>query len=322
MNVEQLCEFYRRTGYSVIAGPSGYWYGTNHLVHINAPSFQSINPPLAEVETLLLKHRLAVARYSSSGDQQGKVGYLYVCEDKSYDPVKLSKRARRQIRKGLANCSVREIDFDYLHAHGMPLNLDSTRRHERDNPLYTQPERWAQFCDAGRCVEGARVWGALVEGQLAAYVVGFIVGDWADLLVMASRTDMWPLYPNHALIYSVTRELLSESGINHVGMGHSSLLDKPGIDLFKNRMGFVPHEVNFAAVVHPWLRPVLLSRLGQSMLMAMRRRAPEREILHRVAAVLEIARAFRGQIQLDSVSDPAAQPGTDRGQTADLDARF
>jgi hypothetical protein len=293
MNVEQLCEFHRRIGYSVIDNASSYWCGVNHLIHINVPRYQSINPPLAEVEALLLTHHLAAVRYSSL-EQQGKVGYLYLCEDKSYDLTKLSKRARRQIRKGLANCSVQEIDFDYLHAHGIPLNLDSIRRHGRDNPLYTRPERWAQFCDAGRRVEGARVWGAIVEGQLATYVVGFVVGDWVDLIVMMSRTDMWPLYPNHALIYSVTKELLSKPGVNHVGMGHSSLLDKPGIDLFKERMGFVPHEVNFVAVIHPWLRPFLLSGLGKGALMKVSHLVPQYEMLHRAAAVLEIARAFRG----------------------------
>lgn len=62
-------------------------------------------------------------------------------------------------------------------------------------------------------------------------------------------------------------------------------------------MGFVPHEVNFTAVIHPWLRPFLLSRLGKRALMEVKRLAPQREMLHRVAAILEIAQAFRGQIR-------------------------
>jgi hypothetical protein len=79
--------------------------------------------------------------------------------------------------------------------------------------------------------------------------------------------------------------------------GHTSLLDKPGIDLFKRRLGFVPHEANFVAVVHPWLRPVLLSKLGHSTLVGLKRLAPQWEMSHRVEAVLKMARTFQEQAQ-------------------------
>lgn len=96
-------------------------------------------------------------KYSTKPQGNGQPGAIYLLSDKSYDLTKLGRSTRRHTRRGLAMCRVKRINFDELKAKGMQANLDTLCRQKRDDPAFSQPRRWACFCDAAGGVEGAGV---------------------------------------------------------------------------------------------------------------------------------------------------------------------
>jgi len=292
MNVENFRLFLELQGRKVIESESGYWHDTGRSIYLSFPYHATIEPSKEEIEELFHKHRLLGLKYSTDKDM-GKPAALYVICDKSFDFKNLHRKTKSGVRKGLKRCHVERIDFDYLREHGMPLNLDTLKRQGRDDPLFSRPDRWARFCEAGKRVEGAGAWGAFVDGQLAAYQVTFIIDDYCHVLHRMSRTKFLRCHPNEALDYTVIREMISSPGINCVACGLQSILDLPGLDGYKLRMGYQKRRVNFVVVLHPLLEPLLLGRLGEGLLGVAGRLAPDNDTLKRVIATVNIARWSR-----------------------------
>jgi len=292
MNVENFRLFLELQGRKVIESESGYWHDTGRSIYLSFPYHATIEPSKEEIEELFRKHRPLGLKYSTDKNV-GRPAALYVVRDKSYGPKDLHSMAKRGLKKGLRLCRVERIDFDYLREHGMPLNLDTLKRQGRDDPLFSRPDRWARFCEAGKRVEGASAWGAFVDGQLAAYQITFIIDDYCHVLHRMSRTKFLRCHPNEALDYTVIREMISSPGINCVACGLQSILDLPGLDGYKLRMGYQKRRMNFVVVLHPLLEPLLLSRLGEGLLGVAGRLAPDNDALKRVIATVDIARWSR-----------------------------
>jgi len=292
MNVENFRLFLELQGRKVIESESGYWHDTGRSIYLSFPYHATIEPSKEEIEELFRKHRPLGLKYSTDKNV-GRPAALYVVRDKSYGPKDLHSMAKRGLKKGLRLCRVERIDFDYLREHGMPLNLDTLKRQGRDDPLFSRPDRWARFCEAGKRVEGASAWGAFVDGQLAAYQITFIIDDYCHVLHRMSRTKFLRCHPNEALDYTVIREMLSTPGIHCVSAGLQSILDLPGLDRYKLRMGYQKRRMNFVVVLHPLLEPLLLGRLGEGLLGVAGRLAPDNDALKRVIATVDIARWSR-----------------------------
>jgi hypothetical protein len=100
-------------------------------------------------------------------------------------------------------------------------------------------------------------WGAFVDDRLAAYMVTLWVEDWAHILVERSTTALLKHYPNNALVYTVTNELLSRPGVEVVSYGWEPLsASHASLEQFKLSMGFSKEAVRQCIVLRPWLRPL------------------------------------------------------------------
>jgi hypothetical protein len=188
---------------------------------------------------------------------------------------------------------VGQISFDELKAKGVKASLDTLARHRQKDPKFSDPGRWANFCDAGATVEGAGVWGAFVGDDLAAYAVTFIVDDHCSVLYEMSRSDMMSSQPNAALWYTINREMLALPAIGCVSAGPTSILDLPGLEEFKTRLGYRKRPVHFRVALRPRLGGLLLNPVAVSALNLTRRFAPQLDLLRRADGILSIALASR-----------------------------
>jgi hypothetical protein len=182
------------------------------------------------------------------------------------------------------------IGFDYLQQHGLRLNQNTLDRQHRDDAFFSDPAQWACLCQAGQQVKGATAWGAFLEDHLAAYMITFHIDDCCHMLHAMSRTDLRKFYPNHALQYTVIREVITQPDIHCVSAGLEPIFDIPGLDRFKMHAGYEKLSRNYIVVLHPMLQAMLLSRPGWSLLHAAHRRFPEHDTLKRVHAIVDMAR--------------------------------
>jgi hypothetical protein len=293
MNIENLCELQERWGQRVIRGQSTYWTERSQGFFLNIPPYGIIEPDEDEMARLLSQPGVLGLKYSTEPKGSGQPGAIYLLSDKSYDLTKLHRRARRSVRVGLKRCRAEQISFDELKAKGMQANLDTLSRQKRNDPTFSQPKQWANFCDAAGAVEGAGAWGAFVNDELAAYAVTFIIDDYCSILYEMSRTDMMNSQANAALWYTLHREMLASPSINHISCGPTSILDLPGLEEYKTRFGYEKRPVHFVVKLSPWLSRLLLNPAGRGALSLARRVAPDLDLLKRADGILNIALASR-----------------------------
>jgi len=290
MNVKSYRRFLEAIGHQVIASVSGYWFDASWRFYKSIPPFRVITPSQAEVHDLFSRHQVLGLKYCAPPHHIGKLSAIYICRDKGYDFKNLHRKMRNKVRQGLRNCTVRPITFEYLYYHGMPLNRDTLKRQDRDDPTFSQQERWERFCRAGQEAEGAGVWGAFVGEQLAAYMVTFVINGCSNILYQMSRTDLLNSRANNALAFVATREMLASPDIRCVSYGQESIRVLPGLDEYKLRLGYEKWPMRHVVVLHPLLRVFLLSQAGKALLGGLSRLFPSWDALKLVRGIVDIAR--------------------------------
>jgi hypothetical protein len=293
MNIGSFCELLERWGQRTIRGQSTYWTERSRGFFLNIPPYGVIELDEDETARLLSQPGVLGLKYSAEPQGDGQPGAIYLLSDESYDLTKLHRKARHSVRRGLETCRVEQIRFDELEAKGMRANLDTLSRQKRDDPTFSHPKRWANFCHAAGAIEGAGAWAAFVNDELAAYAVTFIVDDYCNILHEMSRTDMMGSHANPALIYTIHREMLALPGINHVSGGPTPILDLPRLDRYKARLGYEKRPVHFKVRLRPWLSRLLLNPATRGALSLAWRVAPDLDLLKRADGILSIALASR-----------------------------
>jgi hypothetical protein len=290
MNIQNFAEFLTKAGYRVIETPSCKWYQASRFVYLSIPPDLFIDPPEEELNQLFREHRILGVKFCTTADR-GKEGALYTLRDKEYDIQSLHIKQRPYVRKGLKRCELKQIDFDYLEKHGMPLNLDTLGRQGRKDPHFQDPKLWSLLCQAGASTDGAGVWGSFVEGNLAAYMIYFIVDGTCHLLHEMSLSQYKKSYPNHAIQFTSMKEMILRDDVRCVSGGFASFLEIESLDRYKRYAGYQKESVQYAVVLRPSARRLLLSRpFGLAIELAHRFRW-SRDLAWRVKAIVDIARA-------------------------------
>ena len=290
MDVENYRRFLEAIGHRIIVSRSGYWFNISRWFYESIPPFRVIAPDQAEINMLLRKYHVIGLKYCTNQNNGGKPSAIYLCQGKEYDLKNLHPKMRNKVRQGLRNCSVQPITFDYLHDHGVQLNQDTLIRQRRDDPILCQPDRWASLCQAGEEIEGAETWGAFVNGQLAAYMITFIIDGYSNILYQMSKTDFLASRANNALTFVATQAILNYPGIQGVSYGHASIRELPGLEEFKTRLGYKKWSVNYMVVLHPLVRFMLMNRIGDTMLTGMTRLLRDDDVLRRITGIVDIAK--------------------------------
>lgn len=290
MNVENYRRFLEAVGHRVIASPSSYWYDVAPSFFKSILPFRPISPNRAEINTLFRQHCAIGLIYYAPQHHVGKHSWFYIRRGKDYDLGCLHPKMRNKVRQGLRNCTVRPITFEYLCHHGMPLNLDTLKRHGRDDPAFSQPSGWVRLCQAGQHIAGAGAWGAFVGDQLAAYMITFITNGYSNILYQMSRTDLLHSRANNALGFVATQEMLASPGIDSVSYGEESIRDLPGLDEYKIRLGYEKQPVRCLVILHPVIRAVLLNRVGDLVLGCLNRLFSGRDFFKRLIGTIDVAK--------------------------------
>ena len=242
MNVDIFAEWFRRQGLHVVRTASSFWVENAPRAYQAFPYHALICPPAAELADLLQQTGGIVLRYSAPWEaQSGMASYHAVYQRQVYTMKDLNHWARKNVRRGLRNCTIEPIRLEQLAAEGWPLQRDTLER-QRRRLKFTRDD-WTRLCLSAADLPGFAAWGARAEGQLAASLITFQMDDWGYLLYQQCLRNYMPLNVNNALGFVATQGLLGQAGIKSILYGLHSLDAPPSIDEFKFRMGYTARPV-------------------------------------------------------------------------------
>jgi hypothetical protein len=288
MHAEVFSEFYRLRGYYVVRSPSAWWYMAHSRFLMSVPYHHEIAPTAGEMKDLFAAHPAVVgARYFGPESGPGAASFLLTCRDKGYDLQALGRKARNQTRVGLRGCEVRPLTWAETSA-AFDLSRETCARQGR-KPEFSA-NGWKRLCDAAEALPGFQPWGSLVEGRLAACAIVLDCGRYANILYQYSRTSLLPQYPNNALTFVMTRDLLRRPGTEVVCYGPEPLEDLADLNRFKVQMGYGEQPINQLCVVSSRWRAAA-SPLVHKSLATMARWTPVGSFFRRAAGVSRLVQA-------------------------------
>jgi hypothetical protein len=272
MNAEIFKEWLDRQGHHTIRTRCTQWYDAAPRVFQAFPYHWTVHPDEAEVIGLLREKHGVCLRYSSSiSNPSGRISYHAVCNNKFYGLKDIDRRSRQNVRTGLTKCSVERISLERLAAEGWKLESDTCNRQSRRSQYNGQSFQKKILCARG--LPGFEAWGALVQGNLAAYILCLQVEDTVELLMQACQRDALRLRVNHALAFTVTQTLLERNDIRSVFYTLQSLDAPASVDEFKFRMGYSAKPIRQRVVFHPLLS-LLVNKLSYAGLKQLRKLWP------------------------------------------------
>ncbi|MHC4635974.1 MAG: hypothetical protein ACYTBV_00560 [Planctomycetota bacterium] len=253
-----MSEFFERLGHNIVRSQSSWWYEVQPKVLLTLPYYKPINPPNDEIKELIIKYKLRALRYPTALDSFGFLSDITVNTNKNYDLSSLHQKARNQTRRGLENCLVKQIDFDYLYKSGMKLNRDTATRQERKSQ-FCDDNYWKKYCQAGKSTEGASAWGAFINNELASFLISLRTENkWQEWVVNHSSTELRNKYPNNALVFTVAQHFFQNEDCEGICYGLGSLEETAYLDHFKNRMGWQIKPIKQRLVFSNFLKCLFL----------------------------------------------------------------
>src|SRR5258708_3227597 len=216
-------------------------------------------------------HHVVALRYSMLKNvprtaEPASDSYHAVYSGADYDFEALGSWARKNVRRGLRNCSVGPISFERYVKEGWALRVDTLQRQGRR--VKESRKDWDRKYSSAAGLDGFEVFAAEVHQRLAATLVIFQMDGWGYMLYQQCHRDFLAEHVNNALSFVVTQTLIRRPGIRGVFYGMRSLDAPSSVDEFKFRMGYEAKPVRQRVVFHPYLAPLVnsfTSRVAKSL---------------------------------------------------------
>ncbi len=289
MTSEPFAKFLSSTGHRVLSAGGADWYEGGRGFFLSLPSHRRLVPDADTLQELFSAGGVYGVRFPAPLDGPGKASYQIVCDDPDFGLPKLSGNARSKVRRGLKRCEVRQVSFEELARLGLEADRDTMERQGRAPKL--EGAAWDEYWAAAADTEGMEGWAAFVGDELASFLVTVRFTDGpVEFLLARSRSKHLGAYPNNALIYGCTEEMLGKRGVPKITFGLESLEPVGPLDQFKFSMGFRTEEVRQRVVFHPMLRRVLgVSAVRTMMYRFGSERGPEGGFWRKATGLLRFA---------------------------------
>jgi len=284
MDAVAYARFLRATGYHVTTTPSAYWYDASRFFYLSAPPHRQYEPTTDDLRDVLRRPPCMGVRFAAPLRGSGKLSYQIVCDDHAYGIETLSANVRSKVRRGLKRCQVGPVPFSVIATAGRRAHQDTLARQGRDGVL--AGERWDRFWAAAGETVGFEGWGAWSGDTLAAFLVSATFDEGVEFLLARSCSDELGAYPNNALIFHVTQEMLQRRGVPEITFGLESLEPVGPLDEFKFGMGFRRRPLRQRVVFHPVLRALLRQRPLRALVRRWSERRGSETVFWRKAAGL------------------------------------
>lgn len=284
-------------GHQILRIGGTTWFNPSPRLFSPLPFQEEIDPSKMDWGALFRQGCLAARCCAPS--PWGRPSYRLAIDDPTYDLARLASKSRNQTKRGLESCTVREITFHELATHGISLERDTLIRQNRRVPT-TLEGYWRRYFALAAETEGAIAWGAFYQDSLAAFLIAFEMMEIVHILIVRSATAHLRFYPNNALLFQFTSEILRKGRAREVSIGVESIQKGLGtLDHFKEGLGFKKVPTRQYVTLAPFLRAALRGPVLRAS-----------AACFDLAARSEFARKTAGLLRWyrDQLRDDAAQP--------------
>jgi hypothetical protein len=246
-----------------------------------------VTPPIdRELRRVLWKGPAAAASYLiETNENLLPNAWLYVCQDRSYNIEKLSKPARRDVRRSLRHLTIGPASWTVVFDEGWAAFSQTLTRLGLSEISPVNFRRHYKNFSKNPC---HRVIGAWKEDCLIAFMTLVIVDDWVEIEGSYFSDEHRGLCPNNGLVHYVLDFFLRRHGFQTVSYGISSVQrdsQNSGLHAYKTKVGFEARPVHRRFAVHPCLQS-LVNRITLNGLNAARLFLPGNRRLKKAAGVL------------------------------------
>jgi hypothetical protein len=182
--------------------------------------------------------------------------WLYLCRDQSYSLDKLSKEARRDVRRAERKLRIEPVEWNSLLDRGLTAYSDTFTRTGFWDGAIKQFRLHIQDFSRNPAHYALGAW---KDDTLLAFMTLVAVDDWVEIVGSYSQTANREFCPNNGLAHQVLNYFLVERGFRTISYGINSIEEgnrTTGLHFYKTRVGFEAHPVHRVFVLHPFLRPM------------------------------------------------------------------
>lgn len=281
-----MADFFRALGHKIVQTKSCFWYSSHRFLYKNLPIHRCVDPSQAELTKVMVCGAALAIRYPGTPGDATADGGMYICSDPNYEFASLSANARSHTRRGLARCTIEQMDFKDLAVQAYPLITETNLRQTGKQP-HRNESQWKSFCELAGRWPGLEAWGAFIDGELAAFIVAMLAEDCYYIHLQKSASALLKHYSNNALLFTVMKTALARPEVGFVANGQIALAAKEGLFHFKTSMGFEIHPFKEQMVFNPLIKPGLWA--GKAVTSRLTKIVPENLFWRRVSKALELA---------------------------------
>lgn len=255
LDPDGLLAFYADAGFKVHKSPSGWWYEAGPRFLLAVPTHLPLSLDKSEARSIQRATGALGVRYVTADPADGRESWQVIASGADYCLEGFSGNTRSKLRRGLKKNEIRRISGKELMEVGEQAFLDTVERQGRAERY--RLDRWHRLLSAADRAPGIEIWSAWHEGTMAAYLLVMVFEDVCELYEARSRNDMLRHYPNNALIYTVTEDMLVKRAKREVTFGIEGLEELDSLDSFKLAMGFSKKLIHQNVIFHPAINTAL-----------------------------------------------------------------
>src|SRR5712691_9183041 len=180
MSLAEYASELTKSGRRIVHGEQEtLWISSETFAMIRFPSFHLTPPTPHEISRILWRGPAAVISYALEPDEHHPPNaLLYVCQDQSYNVEKLSKAARRDVRRALRSLVIAPVEWPVLLDKGWSAFSDTLIRIGLSASSPDNFRRYYGHFSQNPC---HHVIGAWKEDSLVAFMTLWVVDDWVEV---------------------------------------------------------------------------------------------------------------------------------------------
>lgn len=192
-----------------------------------------------KIKEAVINSKSLLAAWTDKWDSEESNWWWTVCDTKDYDLENIPNRiGRRDIRKGLSNCTVKRMSTTYFLENSYYIFYNSQKSYGYDDKDIITKNDYKKMIEEQSKYDGLEFWGAFLDDRLVAYSTCVIMDDAVSLTTSKSNPKYHKAYPNNALFYSLTKHYLFDCGYKYVTNGPRTLLHPTTINDLFIRIGY------------------------------------------------------------------------------------
>ena len=212
------------------------WHVSGRVLRPLSAPHVAIDVDREELGDAIAKSKALLACWTTQWDAFDSSEWWWTCcNHEEYNVENIdSTRGRRDIRKGLRECTVRRVPASEFSCLSYPIYRSAAEKYGNHPPTEM---KYVKQVEQMAAYPGREFWAAFYEDKMAAFASCLLV-DGAAVIASAKSAEEFHRYnPNAVLFYSISQYYL-QNGQQYISNGWRTLLHPTSINKLLEKIGF------------------------------------------------------------------------------------